>query len=61
MDWSERFSPPLTTVRVPHHRLGVGAADLLLERLAEPHSRARHVVMPVQLIVRASTSQAATG
>ena len=61
MDWSERFSPPLTTVRVPHHRLGVGAADLLLARLAEPQSRARHVVMPVQLIVRASTSQAATG
>jgi LacI family transcriptional regulator len=61
MDWSERFSPPLTTVRVPHHELGVGAADLLLERLAEPHSRTRHVVMPVELMVRASTAQAATG
>jgi LacI family transcriptional regulator len=61
MDWSGRFSPPLTTVRVPHHRLGVRAADLLLERLAEPLAPARHVVMPVELVFRASTAQAADG
>jgi LacI family transcriptional regulator len=57
MDWSERFSPPLTTVRVPHHRLGIAAADLLLERLADPHAPARHVVLPVELIVRGSTAE----
>jgi LacI family transcriptional regulator len=61
MDWSERFSPPLTTVRVPHHELGRGAAELLLERLADPRSPTRHVVMPVELVVRASTSPAARG
>ena len=56
MDWSDRFSPPLTTVRVPHHQLGRRAADLLLERLADPARRARHVVLPVELVVRGSTA-----
>jgi LacI family transcriptional regulator len=55
MDWSARFSPPLTTVRVPHQRLGMAAADLLLERLVDPHAEVRHVVLPVQLVVRGST------
>src|SRR5829696_751614 len=56
MDWSKRFSPPLTTVRVPHHRLGIAAADLLLERLADPGASIRHVVLPVELVVRGSTA-----
>jgi LacI family transcriptional regulator len=56
MDWSARFSPPLTTVRVPHHRLGIAAADLLLERLADPGASIRHVVLPVELVVRGSTA-----
>jgi LacI family transcriptional regulator len=56
MDWSERFAPPLTTVRVPHHRLGIAAADLLLERLADAAADVRHVVLPVELIVRGSTA-----
>jgi LacI family transcriptional regulator len=59
MDWSDRFSPPLTTVRVPHHRLGIEAADLLLERLAQPDAPARHVVLPVTLVERGSTARAA--
>jgi LacI family transcriptional regulator len=61
MDWSDRFSPPLTTVRVPHHELGVRAADLLLERLADPEAPARHVVLPVELVVRGSTAAPRTG
>jgi DNA-binding LacI/PurR family transcriptional regulator len=56
MDWSARFSPPLTTVRVPHHRLGIAAADLLLERLADAGAAVRHVVLPVELVVRGSTA-----
>mgnify|MGYP000480491688 CR=1 FL=1 len=56
MDWSARFAPPLTTVRVPHYDLGVQAADLLLERLAtdEP-GPAKHLVLPVEMVVRGST------
>ena len=58
MPWSDRFSPPLTTVRVPHHRLGAGAADLLIERLADPRAPARHVVLPVELVIRGSAAAA---
>jgi len=61
MDWSDRFSPPLTTMRIPHHQLGVEAADLLLERLATPDAAARHVVLPVSLVVRGSTAPVASG
>jgi LacI family transcriptional regulator len=61
MDFSERFCPPLTTIRVPHHELGVQAAELLLERLASPASETRHVVLPVELVVRGSTAPAAVG
>jgi LacI family transcriptional regulator len=56
MDWSDRFSPPLTTVGVPHHALGMAAADLLLERLADPRAPVRHVVLPVELVVRGSSA-----
>lgn len=59
IDWSDRFSPPLTTVRVPHHQLGIEAAGLLLERLADPAAPARHIVLPADLVVRGSTAAAA--
>ena len=58
MTWSARLSPPLTTVRVPHQRLGLEAAPLLLERLADPGTPPRHVVLPVELVVRESTAKA---
>jgi LacI family transcriptional regulator len=65
MDWSARFSPPLSTVRVPHYDLGVSAADLLLERLAAgapaAGTAARHVVLPVELVVRGSTAPPGAG
>jgi LacI family transcriptional regulator len=60
MDWSARFWPPLTTVHVPHHRLGVAAADLLLERLADRGAAVRHIVLPVELVVRGSTAPPAS-
>ena len=56
MDFSARFSPPLTTVRVAHHRLGVEAAGLLLERLADSSAPPRHVVLPVTIVPRGSTA-----
>ena len=34
MPFSERFNPPLTTIRIPHYEIGASAAELLLERLA---------------------------
>ena len=59
MDWSDRFSPPLTTVRVPHHELGVRSADLLLAQLADPSRPAEHLVLDVELVVRGSTAPVA--
>jgi LacI family transcriptional regulator len=55
MPFSERFNPPLTTVRVPHYEIGSAAAELLLDRLAAPETPTRHVVLPPRLVVRSST------
>jgi LacI family transcriptional regulator len=56
MAWSERFSPPLTTIRVPHRELGMEAGSLLLERLANPTAPTRSIVLPVTLIARGSSA-----
>ncbi len=58
MPMVDRFDPPLTTVRVQQYEVGRRAASMLLrrldgERLPPPE---HHVVMPVELIVRASTA-----
>jgi LacI family transcriptional regulator len=56
MPFSERFNPPLTTIRIPHYEIGASAAELLLERLQQPDAPPRHVVLRPQLVVRSSTS-----
>ena len=55
MPFADRFSPPLTTIGIPHYEIGVAAADLLLELLAGRRRRPREVVLPAHLIVRGST------
>jgi LacI family transcriptional regulator len=56
MPFSERFSPPLTTIGIPHYEIGSAAAELLLERLQEPAAPVRHVVLPPTLVVRGSAA-----
>jgi LacI family transcriptional regulator len=56
MPFAGHFNPPLTTVRIPHYEIGAAAADLLLERLAEPTAPTRHVVLAPELVVRSSTA-----
>ena len=56
MPFSERFNPPLTTIRIPHYEIGASAAELLLERLQQPDAPARHVVLAPQLVVRGSSA-----
>jgi LacI family transcriptional regulator len=59
----DEFRPPLTTVRVPHHELGAEAARLLLDRFdrfdggaAGEAAIPETVLLPVELMVRASTA-----
>jgi LacI family transcriptional regulator len=47
--------PPLTTVHVHHHKAGVEAARLIVELIENAVVEPRHIVLPVQLIVRGST------
>ena len=60
MPMVDRMEPPLTTVRVQQYAAGRIAAETLLARLEQegtspaPH----HEVLPVELVVRASTSLA---
>lgn len=53
----DRLQPPLTTVRAQHHKLGFEAALLAVEALKAPEKarKANHIVLPVELVVRAST------
>jgi LacI family transcriptional regulator len=55
MALADRLSPALTTVRVNHYRAGAEAAELIVEKLAKGAAGPRHVVLPVELVVRDST------
>jgi LacI family transcriptional regulator len=54
MPWAASLRPPLTAVAQPAEELGRTAAQLLLERLRDPHRLMRRVVLPTRLVVRAS-------
>ena len=56
MPFLDKLRPPLTTVSVPQHQIGVEACRLLLEGIAEPARPARSVLLPVSLVVRDSTA-----
>ncbi len=59
MPFSERFSPPLSTIRIPHYEIGSRAAELLLDQLQQPDSAERpQVVLTPQLVVRSSSAPA---
>ena len=59
MPFADRFSPPLTTIGIPHYEIGVAAAELLLERLQGSEDGPAEVVLPARLIVRGSTAAGA--
>jgi LacI family transcriptional regulator, repressor for deo operon, udp, cdd, tsx, nupC, and nupG len=50
------YNPPLTTVRQPRFEMGYKAMSLLGERLRNSGTKARQIVLPSALIVRASTA-----
>ncbi len=55
----DRLSPPLTTVRIQQYDVGLNAADILVETIETAPERRlpRHVIRPVELVVRASTGR----
>ena len=57
MPLADRFVPSLTTVHLDQFRAGWDAAELLVELLDRaPDQRApRHIVLPVELVIRDST------
>jgi LacI family transcriptional regulator len=54
--FSDKLSPPLTTVRIPHYRLGVKSAELLLERLDKPEEPPVSVLLRPAMVLRESTA-----
>ena len=48
------MEPPLTTIRQRPEKLGEAALFLLLDRIAAPASPAQRMILPTELIVRAS-------
>jgi LacI family transcriptional regulator len=57
MPFVDRLSPPLTTIRIQHYEMGVRAARLLLERLADPGSRRLDIKLEPSLVIRGSTAR----
>ncbi len=53
-----RLVPPLTTVRQPIYRLGATTVDSLLDLIEYPDSPPRRIVLPTELVVRASCGSA---
>lgn len=58
MPFAEDFYPPLTTVRVPTEAMGRRAAQLILESIDSNTVDQQTVMLPVSLVVRASTAAA---
>jgi LacI family transcriptional regulator len=56
MPFADKFAPPLTSVRIPHHEMGLRAAELLLARLGGDIAGPGLTVLPVELVVRSSTA-----
>jgi LacI family transcriptional regulator len=61
MPLAERLSPPLTTVRVQHYKAGAEAAELIVDTVENRSAEPRHIVLPVEMIVRESTQSPIRG
>jgi len=56
MPFADRFSPPLTSLHIPHDELGVQAAGLLLEEIRDPGVARKTIRLDPQLVIRQSTA-----
>jgi LacI family transcriptional regulator len=51
----DKLRPGLTTIRIPQYDVGAEAARLLLDRIGDPATSAKSVMLDVELVVRGST------
>jgi len=54
--WTTLVEPPITVICQPTYEIGSTAAELLLQRLADPTRSTRQVMLKAQLVARASTA-----
>ena len=54
MPSAARTEPPLTTVRQPIQRMGVVAAETLIDLITHPTTEPRRIVLPTEIVIRAS-------
>ncbi|MEZ0396344.1 MAG: LacI family DNA-binding transcriptional regulator [Anaerolineales bacterium] len=54
MPMASQFNPPLTTVRQPIVKLGASAMQMLLDVMQRSETHTRHLILPTELVVRAS-------
>jgi LacI family transcriptional regulator len=59
MPFAARFSPPLTTIHIPHYEIGKAAADLMLDRLQDGDTPPREIRLEPSLVVRGSAARPA--
>lgn len=58
MPMMSRTSPPMTTIQLPKREIGVEAARLLMERIADPSTPdTRRLLLQCKLVIRASTAE----
>jgi LacI family transcriptional regulator len=51
----DKLRPGLTTIRIPQYDVGAEAARLLLDKVRDPTTSAKSVMLDVELVVRGST------
>ena len=60
MPFSDKFDPPLTTIHIPHYMIGVRAAEVLMELMAEHDVGGQALRLTPTLVARASTAAVPT-
>lgn len=56
MPFVDRVRPPLSSIRFPHYRVGLEAAQLVLERIKDRSSPLKVLYLAPELVVRGSTA-----
>ncbi len=57
IDVSQMCDPSITTVNQPRYEIGAFACSMLLERIRDPQTPPRHLILSTELIVRESTQR----